>query len=433
MREPLESSTTLERQLAEAPAPAAAAARTARALRALFIIRDSFPSPRPDVLVLFGKRLPERGIRSDVVATGVPKTADAVSRWPAGSEFVNDDGAGTLKRLLGALRLDLQMLRHAEPYDAIVVRDKILTAWLALRLCDPARVFFWMSYPFPEDDLVRSRIALTGRLHRTALRVRGWLTGRLLYRGVVPRAAHVFVQSEHMRAAVARRSGRAGGMTAIPMGVDEALLAGHDATLRIRPQPGEPLRLVYLGSLDRSRHIGFLLEVLQRLHAAQPGRFHLTLVGGASTAEEYAAVQAQVRQMALDELVRMTGQVSRDEAWAECARCHIGLSAIPRGELFDVSSPTKAVEYLAMGLPVVVNDIPDQAYLIEHSRAGLCAPMDVARFAAAIEQARDDYPRLAERALQARRWVIAERGYDRLADTVAQVLAETLPEDPPAG
>ena len=58
--------------------------------------------------------------------------------------------------------------------------------------------------------------------------------------------------------------------------------------------------------------------------------------------------------------VLLTGWLPQPAALGYAVRAEVGLSPIPRGTLFDVSSPTKLVEYLALGIPGVANDIPDQ-------------------------------------------------------------------------
>ncbi len=43
-------------------------------------------------------------------------------------------------------------------------------------------------------------------------------------------------------------------------------------------------------------------------------------------------------------------------------------------EILRAASPTKLVEYMAMGKAVVANDHPEQKRVIEESGAGYCVP-----------------------------------------------------------
>ncbi len=392
-------------------------------MKLLYFIRDPYPTSRPDVLTLFGHCLKARGTNSDLVGTRHGDLAASTMGWPAGAAFVYVPAGGAMMRHVGSFLHDLSMLRRASRYDAVLVRDKILTASAALLWPHRRPVHYWASFPFPEDDLARSALPGRGHLRRAGLRLRGRLTRWLLYRFVVPRATRVFVQSERMRDVFAASSGRTAGLHEIPMGVDARALppAALRAALHV---PGETFRLVYLGSLDRARRIEFLLDTLLMLRERDPAtRYQLMLIGGASTPAEFDWLADRVRASGVAEVVEMTGPMSREQAWARAAQCHLGLSAIPRGPVYDVSSPTKTVEYLALGLPVLVNDIPDQLSLVRQTGAGLCVTMNAGDFADAIVNMRGRHAEFRARAEAARGWLLDHRGYELLADRVMAVLA----------
>ena len=99
---------------------------------------------------------------------------------------------------------------------------------------------------------------------------------------------------------------------------------------------------------------------------------------------------------------------------------------MPRTPLTEVGSPTKAIEYLACGLPVVCNDQPDQAWVVRASGGGLIAPLDGEGFARAIEALLDDPAGARERGEAGRRWVRAYRGYRALGTRVAGQLRSVV-------
>ena len=85
-----------------------------------------------------------------------------------------------------------------------------------------------------------------------------------------------------------------------------------------------------------------------------------------------------------------------------------------------MSSPTKLVEYLALGIPSVASDIPDQRAVIEQSRAGLCVPMESAAFAAAVLTLLRDPTLAAACAQRGPAWVQGQRCYEVLGREVAR-------------
>ena len=387
--------------------------------KALLVMNDPYPTERPDVAVLFGSALPGLGLSVDLLAMGHVEAAGA--QWTGGKAMVTRTKLGMFARFVAILAREMLGARSAR-YDVIIVRDLIVLAWLARWLVDRQRLHYWMSYPYPQADRLQASIGLESAHRRFLRRCRSVLYSTILYRAVLPGLAHLFVQSDAMRESVRRRGSRDLAMTVVPMGTDIATVRQFTPAEPRNLAPARPFRLVYLGLLDRSRDPEFLLRVMKVLNEREPGAFALQLIGGTSWPAEFDWLANRIEQMKLKAEVSLTGRLPMRDALLRCSSHDAGLSAIPRGELFDVSSPTKLVEYLALALPVVVNDIPDQTVTIENTGAGICCPMNEDQFAEAIVRLRDDYPRFANAAFQARHWVQRERGYDRLGRKVAAAL-----------
>jgi glycosyltransferase involved in cell wall biosynthesis len=124
--------------------------------------------------------------------------------------------------------------------------------------------------------------------------------------------------------------------------------------------------------------------------------------------------------------VLLTGWLPQRTALGYAVRAEVGLSPIPRGTLYDVSSPTKLVEYLALGIPSVANDIPDQQLVVEQSGAGLCVPMEAQAFADATLTLLHDKALAAGFAMRGPAYVSAHRTYDILGRNVAKVYKAIL-------
>jgi glycosyltransferase involved in cell wall biosynthesis len=394
-----------------------------------FIVRDPLPPLRADLLTLFGAEMPRYGIGSDLVGqAGAPAPG---ASWPAGamhivgslrSRFANV--ASPLWDTLGLLRA----WRRARP-DCIQVRDKIASGLVGRLAAAALRVPFvyWMSFPVVEgfevrrDEVKRAGRGLAWLGH--ALRARA--SRAVIYRLVLPGARHIFVQSEAMVDWLSAKGYPRERMTAVPMGVDGALFD----RARIAPVPDRRLDgrrvLLYLGRIAQARQSGFLLDVAERLRGAVP-QVLLVIAGDAATAGDMAWMRAQVATRGLGSHVLLTGWLPQAVALGYAVRAEVGLSPIPRGALFDVSSPTKLVEYLALGIPCVANDIPDQQQVIHQSGAGLCVPMQADAFCAAILQLLGDPALAARYAARGPCWVRRHRSYDILARTVADTYGRIL-------
>jgi glycosyltransferase involved in cell wall biosynthesis len=395
-----------------------------------FIIRDPLPPVRADVLTLFGAEMPRYGVNTDLVGQS---GADGTAPWAAGGMHVvgslKSRFAAVLSPLWDTLGL-LRAWRRTRP-DCIQVRDKIASGLLGRIAAAALRVPFvyWMSFPIVEGfEVRRDEIGTRGRgLKWLAHHLRARASRAVIYRMVLPHARHIFVQSDAMADWLAGQGFDRARMTPVPMGVDATLF--DRATIA----PVEDSRLdgrrvvLYLGRIAQSRRSDFLLDVALRLRVAMPDVL-LVLAGDAPSSDEMEWMRAQIAARGLDSHVLLTGWLPQKTALGYAVRAEVGLSPIPRGTLFDVSSPTKLVEYLALGIPSVANDIPDQQLVIAESRAGLCAPMQAEPFAAAVLELLNNPQLAAEFAQRGPAYVRTHRTYDILARNVAETYRQILPD-----
>ena len=357
-------------------------------MRLLVCTAETCPTFRPDVRVLFGEVLPEHGIFSDVVAGRTPG-AEQPRPWSGGEARLCEPGRiDALNRIRTFVHRVSHVLRaDRRRYDGIQVRDMPVTAALALLAAraKSLKFFYWMSYPLPEGQtaLARERGLSRGLARFLLPWLRGLVGHTVLYRFVLPRADHVFVQSDYMKQALAQRGIRASAMTVVPMGV--ALDAARRELAREPADASVPraCTLVYLGTLDRPRQIERLFDVLASVRRRVPD-VRLRLVGDTHEPEHRRALQAQAAAAGVAGFVEWTGWLSTADAWQQVRGADVGLSLVPRGVLLDCGSPTKVPEYLALGVPVVGNDNPDQARVIRESGAGLVANDSDGAFADAV-------------------------------------------------
>lgn len=389
-------------------------------VRLLYLTRESHPSFRPDIATLFGQYLPRHGVQSDLVALD---DGAAPSGWAAGAALLRRP-RGRLRRLWARQALALDLYRHARRgrYDAIQVRDRIAGALLGLIVARLRGLpfFYWMSLPFPDAwlDLGAGAAANSASpLQRWAWRARGMVASVILYRLVLPRADHLFVQSDAMLAMLAAKGLPASRMTPVPMGVAipeslDAVVASDDARLAGRRV------IVYLGALERLRHPEVMIEAMVDVARRHPDAL-LVMVGDSQHPGERAWLEQEIVRHGLQGHALITGWMPAVQAWRYLRAAEIGLSPFPRSRILEVASPTKVCEYLAYGIPVVANDQPDQAALIAQTGGGLCVPLTPAGFAAGMLELLDDPARARAMAQAGRAAIAGLRSYDVLAAALA--------------
>jgi glycosyltransferase involved in cell wall biosynthesis len=146
----------------------------------------------------------------------------------------------------------------------------------------------------------------------------------------------------------------------------------------------------------------------------------LNLVGRGDVPGDEELLRAEADRLGVAASVRFLGQMPQAEALQHVARADVCVSPIFPTPILNVGSPTKLVEYLAQGRPVVANDHPDQRLVIELSGGGLCVPWDEAAFAEAILALLADPAAAERRGRQGREWVRVNRTYPVLAAAVEE-------------
>lgn len=362
----------------------------ARPVRLFCLALDTYPPFRVDVVELMDKALAARGYAIDWAMPRAEPGPGGHHRTAAGQVYVlkGRPRRGALPAVLWSwLRyvghVGEQILRGR--YDVVQARDQpvlALWAWLWARLAG-ARFTYWMSYPIAESRCFRAADPgeAMGAWKRRWLALYGRLSVFVQYRLVLPASDHVFVQSDRMKADVAARGIAARKITAVPMGVlleeiDEARVPDI-----ADPAPGRPM-IVHLGTLIRVRRPDFLIDVLADVCRVVPEAL-LVLIGDAPEAD-MAALKAHAARMGMAEHVRFMGSLPRPRALALARRAAVCVSLFPPHPLNDSTTPTKLIEYLALGRPVVVNTHPDQSAVVAESGAGLAVPFERAAFAGAL-------------------------------------------------
>lgn len=397
-------------------------------MRILYFVREFHPTFRVDVAVLFGKYLPRLGVQSDLVTT----VEDGPSiPWGGGQVFGATAAAGRIRRHLQSLSNDFSgLLKLRDGYDVIIVRDKpafALFAWIASKLF---RVPFgyWMSFPMPDEwlDFARERRSSLGFVRWAVVYLRGWFSYWALYKVVLPQADVAFLQSDAMVKDLRGRGVQMKHAVAVPMGVDHEAVDRSAAVLDERAAGWVTLMqqretIVYLGTLERNRRLEIALHAFDRVRRSRPEAL-LALVGDAHEPDDVELLKDLTAKLGLSEHVIFTGWMSIAAAWTLVRAARVGFSPFPRGPIHETASPTKTVEYLALGLPVVANDQPDQAWVLQQSGGGLCTKLEADDLAQAMVQMLGD-PEAARRYGEAGRvWVLANRSYERLASLVHAAL-----------
>lgn len=398
--------------------------------RMFYFISDSYPAWAHDVIELFNRELSLRGFN----------VTWSMRRNEAGPYATVRQGEQTvyLPPSLGhrtvAAKIATRFLEAAcEVYwffclvlgprhDIIQVRDDrylaSFWAWLAARVTG-AKFVYWLSFPFPENDAEKSRLTRGLRKMFLAGRARG--AGWWLYHVLLRLADHVFVQSQQMCQDVASYGVAREKMTVVPMGVPQRLLDWVDKA----PAAVVRGRIAYLGTMASVRRLNVVIEAFALVRQRCPDAT-LLMVGEGNHPHERAALEQLAAARGLAGAVTFTGFIPLEQAWSHATTAEICLSPIYPNRVLRAGSPTKLVEYMALGRPVVANEHPEQTEILRESGAGLCVPWGAAEFADAMIWMLEHPQKANAMGAKGPAWVAANRTYPIIAETVWRKYREIL-------
>lgn len=237
--------------------------------------------------------------------------------------------------------------------DVVIVRNffSVLRSFLQVKSCYSFRLGFWNTFPHSFrryfQALQEHRAVLRKRLE---YQVRSYLEKRL-----VGQCDFLIVMSEEFKRSFYDHLAIA--YHTLPMGFD---LGGLPESI-----PSQPLakRFVYIGTIDSLRKTDLIIKAMTELEE----EFVLDIY----TQSENDEV-AWIRKLG-DARVRLCPALPRPELFQRLAGYDVGIGLIPENPLYNVSSPTKTIEYYAVGLPALVNYLPEYLNLFDQESAFFCA------------------------------------------------------------
>ena len=143
------------------------------------------------------------------------------------------------------------------------------------------------------------------------------------------------------------------------------------------------LRLVYSGAIALQRGLDDLFRALALLKNKIPVQL---LILGRGPGADINYLKRLAATLKIADMIEWKGFVEHAQVPEVLDTCHAGVSPLPALKSYEVSSPAKVVEYMAMELPVIATNILAHRKVIEHKKNGLLVPpQDPTELANAIQ------------------------------------------------
>jgi glycosyltransferase involved in cell wall biosynthesis len=249
-----------------------------------------------------------------------------------------------------------------------------------------------------------SRSTLVGNLERLA-------------RGLYRHASHVVTITEAQRAAIVGCGLPESRVSVVPNGVDALFLQDRSSA-----RSCDQFIVTYIGTLGMAHHLETLLEAAELLRGVPAFRFRI--VGEGAQRQE---LEARARAMQLAN-VEFIGQRPREEVPTWISESDVCLVLLRKTPVFLTVVPSKMIEIMAVGRPIVLGVEGEAKELLERAGAGIgVPPEDAVALAAAIRRLRDDVDLRERCGMSGRQFVEREFRREALAVKYLNILQRLAP------
>jgi len=174
--------------------------------------------------------------------------------------------------------------------------------------------------------------------------------------------------------------------------------------------------LVFAGTLPRFSGLNTLISQMPDLATRIPN-LRLLIIGDGA---QRPLLEKQIRELGLGEQVKITGMVPHDEVPKWIAQADIGVLPFPMDGATRDIFPTKVLQYMTQGKPVVAHPLPGLVDFGLGEEQGIVYVRD-GDWGEAIRKAIKDRVVLGERA---RNYTEQNHGYDRMINQLEKEIAE---------
>lgn len=375
-------------------------------LHILYLTTESLLNNRSDINTLFLNRLNNYNVST--IVFDAPETYDQMSGIR--KQFV-------MLRNIKALLCRYNEIEARNGLVVIQVRNLIFygVALLIYSKLFKKKFCFWMSFPVIDATLVWIKLNRNASILKKTVKVLKYFVGKIvLYKALGPYSDHMFVQSKVMKKNYVRQGIKKSNITSVPMGVDEDLISQIKNECHMVKTMASERIVLYVGALDRERDIELVLRAFYRAQRHYKN-IRLVLIGSAINGEDIASLKRTAENLSISDKVIFLGRLNKKDVFRYIIRADVGISTIPPIDIYECSSPTKIVEYVALGLPTVANSVADQKEFIHYTKGGICVDYSESQVSDAILKILSRKSNYNIRSKHSMEKALEKRGYNQIA------------------
>ena len=304
----------------------------------------------------------------------------------------------------------IEALTGLASYDVVIVRNffPVLREIQSHKKRYGYRVGFWESFPHSFRRVYEARTTGKAVLRKTV----EYAIKRRLEKRLIERCDFYLPITETFKARF--YPDLSIPYLPLPMGVDFSRIDNG-------PLPeisGTEKRFIYVGAVDRLRRLDLIVSAFSKIE----GNFVLDLYSPSTN----GLVDEIKSAITSDPRIRLCPPKPRNELLHIMLEYDVGVGLIPESPLYEVSSPTKTLEYYAAGIPAIINRLPEYTSLFDGQSAFLCLLTENDIQDAVTKILPMSRTQLRKMGVAGRQVVLAKRDYAVLAAELYRFLAQQV-------
>ena len=401
-------------------------------LKILVMPNNTYPTSHTFLEEVFANILHNKGHKITwVMQSGEKLKKNKVVSWKGTEVYVTIASPGTSRfgrltnhifRVIGKILIIHKIVKNKK-FDIIQVREGIIEGLIAVYIKKRYGIPFSFQYTFPSPEGNVYAFKKGMARYPIIYYLRGKISEPILL-WIMSKADLVLPVSKRMEKELVKKGISQDKIMVFPMGVNVSFLPQKISRVQIRKKLklNTSPTLIYIGTMDVIRELDFLLRVISKIKK-NISDIRLLMVGNGN---DRPRLEKLTKTLGIRDNVVFTGQISRSNIPNFITSADVGVSPIPSVPIFKVGSATKIVEYMAMGKPVVGNDIADQKEVINDSGGGICTKYDEKEFADGIIWLLKHPREAKEMGKRGREWVVKNRNYELLTEKLEQKYYEII-------
>jgi len=303
--------------------------------------------------------------------------------------------------------------------DIIQTRDNIFDGLIALKIRKKYDIpfVFQLNFIQLETNLDYSNKSVLLKLYKKFALV--------ILNYILKKADLILPISTYLQNYLKKQKFEAQKIFTLPMGVNSIDFSPNQKTekLRSKYELQDKLVFIYIGSLAKKRRLDIILKAFS-LVTREVMNAKLLIVGDGDGKEELEKLSTNLN---LEKYTIFTGEIPYKSVPKYICLADIGLSPIVPIDNYKMSSPTKMLEYMACGIPVIGNrEIFDMRNVISKSNGGILVDFNAPSFSTAMIRLAKNGELAKNKGDNGRQWINKNRSYEQIAMNLEKIYLKFL-------